>query len=327
MPAAAIPENEAERLQALESCQITDTPADETYDRIVRIACATFGMPIGLVSLVDSERQWFKARIGIDDPETPREEPFCAHAILGSEVMVVDDAKEDDRFSDNPSVTCEDGIRFYAGAPLMLSNGHRVGTLCLADRVPRSFDKQSHALLKDMAAIVVGELELRRVAAMDVLTGLMTRRMTDDIAHRELARARRLGQPLTLAMIDVDRFKSINDGFGHPAGDAVLRAIGPVCRRVLRASDHLGRYGGEEFLAILPNTGLTEAAGVLERVRQEVEGLDVSELGGRWRLSVSIGAAELEFTDIHASNVVARADAALYRAKTGGRNRIELNAA
>jgi len=327
MMAVPIPANEDERLGALEALNIVETPADETYDRIVRIARATFGHPIALISLVDREKQWFKARLGMEVAETPRSVSFCAHAIHGDAVMVVDDATKDPRFSDNPLVTGEDGIRFYAGAPLTLSCGNRIGTLCLIGHQPGSMNEPQRELLRDMAAIVVSEMELRKTAGTDKLTGQFTRRMIDDIGHREFSRARRQNGPLTVALIDVDHFKSINDTFGHPAGDAVLRALGPVCKAALRSHDFLGRYGGEEFVAILPGTSLADATGVLERMRTDIANMMISELGGRRTLSASIGGAELEPGDNGIAGLIARADAALYRAKKTGRNRVVLNAA
>lgn len=327
MPAPALPADEDDRQTALDALNVVDTPSDPTYDRIVRIARATFGQPIALISLVDRNRQWFKARLGLDADETPRSESFCAHAIHGNAVMVVEDATADPRFSDNPLVTCEDGIRFYAGAPLALASGHRVGTLCVAGPQPAKMDDAQRDLLRDMAAIVVQELELRRTAGVDALTGLYNRRIIDDIGHGEFARARREGTPLSVAVIDLDHFKKINDTFGHAAGDAVLRAMGPVCQNALRASDIIGRYGGEEFLVILPNTTAAQAKVVIERVRGDIENIMISELGGRWHVSASIGIAEVEPGDPAMSAVIARADAALYRAKSAGRNRVELSIA
>ena len=317
--------NEAMRLDALERQQITDTPEEENFDRAVRLACAAIQTPIGTISLIDSERQWFKARQGLEDRETPREHAFCAHAIQNDRVMVVEDATLDPRFRDNPLVTCDDGIRFYAGAPLRSREDFNLGTLCVIDKKPRRIAERDKSLLADMAAIVVNEMELRRRVGTDALTGLYTRRFLDELGDREIMRARRDNSPMTAAFIDADKFKNINDTYGHAAGDAVLRAIGPACKRGLRASDLLGRYGGEELVLLLPGTTLKQAEPVLERLRQEVAAMDIRELKGA-HVTASIGAAELlsEDGDIH--DLLGRADAALYRAKELGRNRIELAA-
>ena len=317
--------NEAMRLDALERQQITDTPEEENFDRVVRLACAAIQTPIGTISLIDSERQWFKARQGMENRETPREHAFCAHAIREDAVMVVEDATKDPRFAANPLVTCENGIRFYAGAPLKTREGFNLGTLCVIDRAPRTISQRDRDLLADMAAIVVNEMELRRRVGTDALTGLYTRRFLDELGGREIIRARREFTPLTAAFIDADKFKNINDTYGHAGGDAVLRAIGPACKRGLRASDLLGRYGGEEFVLLLPGTTLKQAHPVLERVRQDVAAMDIAELRGA-RVTASIGAAELVPEDVDIHDLLGRADAALYRAKESGRNRIELAA-
>jgi diguanylate cyclase (GGDEF)-like protein len=320
---AILPADEAIRSEAVEAEKITDTPREETFDRIVRLACAAMSTPIGVVTIVEGDRQWFKAHEGLDIIETPREHSFCAHAILGDEVMVIEDATKDQRFYDNPLVTAVDGIRFYAGAPLRSSSGHKLGTLCVVDHIPRRIGQRERRLLKDLAAIVVDELELRKRAGTDPLTGLYTRRFMEELATRELARARRSSQPLTVAFIDADKFKSINDEFGHVAGDVVLRSIALSCREALRTQDLLCRYGGEELVLLLPGISLDGAMPVLERLRKAVESLDLSVLNGRG-VSVSVGAAELISSDVGVSDVLKRADEALYAAKRSGRNRVEL---
>lgn len=161
-------------------------------------------------------------------------------------------------------------------------------------------------------------------AGTDLLTGLYTRRFLDEIARHELTRARRAGQPLTAALIDIDKFKMVSDTFGHGASDAVLRAIGKVCRNSLRGPDVMARYGGEELVVLLPNTSLAQAAPVMERLRRNIMAMLVPELMGKWVVTVSIGAAELNHNDAEIADVLARADIALYRAKELGRNKVEL---
>ncbi|MCX7171708.1 MAG: PAS domain S-box protein, partial [Proteobacteria bacterium] len=155
-----IPANESRRLQALQALEIPDTPAEERFDRLTRIAQHILQVPIVLISLVDAERQWFKSRQGLSASETPRDISFCGHAILGAEVFVVPDAAADPRFADNPLVREAPDIRFYAGAPLTLSNGQNVGTLCAIDRKPRQVSEGQLAALRDLAQCVSEELEL-----------------------------------------------------------------------------------------------------------------------------------------------------------------------
>jgi len=134
MPAALLPADEPLRLQTLASHEILDTTPDRQFDSLVQLAAEHFAVPISLVSLVDAERQWFKAAVGQTAVESPRETAFCAHAILQpDEILVVEDATQDERFADNPLVTGGPTIRFCAGAPLRAENGHPLGTLCVAD--------------------------------------------------------------------------------------------------------------------------------------------------------------------------------------------------
>jgi phosphoribosyl 1,2-cyclic phosphodiesterase len=154
---APLPPDEPERLAALRSLGLLDTPPDERFDRYTRRACERFGVPLALMTLVDRDRQWFKSRVGIEFTESPRDQSFCAHAILGPDVMQVPDTTLDPRFADSPVVTGPPRVRFYAGAPLHF-DGHRVGTLCIADQRPRLLDAADLRELCDLASLVVAVL-------------------------------------------------------------------------------------------------------------------------------------------------------------------------
>lgn len=154
MPAAEIPQNEPLRLAALHATGLLDTPPEERFDRLTRLARFMFGVDIALVSLVAHDRQWFKSRQGLEATETPREVSFCSHAIRGSRVFEVTDARQDPRFCDNPLVTGAPGIRFYAGAPLTMADGHRIGTLCIIDTRPRQLSRVERHALRDLADCV-----------------------------------------------------------------------------------------------------------------------------------------------------------------------------
>ena len=163
MKKAAFPVTESERLKALEEYDILDTPAESTYDDVVKLASHIAGTPISLISLVDSDRQWFKAKVGVQANETPRDIAFCAHAILGKDPMVINDALNDDRFVDNPIVTGDPNIRFYAGIPLVTPSGHNLGTLCVMDDEPRSLSENQIFGLTTLANQVIRNFELRRL--------------------------------------------------------------------------------------------------------------------------------------------------------------------
>jgi len=171
---APLPDNEAARLNALYQYKVLDTLAEEAFDDLSRLAAQICGAPIALVSLVDTDRQWFKSKVGLEASETSRDIAFCAHAILQSELLIVPDARQDVRFAENPLVTTDPNIRFYAGAPLITPDGLSLGTLCALDYVPRELSSQQQAALRIVAGQVMTQLELRRHIA--ALAGEITQR-------------------------------------------------------------------------------------------------------------------------------------------------------
>ncbi len=159
MEAPHRPTDESQRLKSLHDLLILDSPPEERFDMLTAYAALYFKVPIALVSLVDENRQWFKSRCGLGASETSRDISFCGHAILSDDILMIRDTLADSRFADNPLVTSDPFIRFYAGAPLILDDGQRVGTFCLIDRHPRRLDAEEQDHLRQLAAVVAQELQ------------------------------------------------------------------------------------------------------------------------------------------------------------------------
>jgi GAF domain-containing protein len=171
-----LPKNETARLAALRQYQVLDTAPERSYDAITELASFICESPIALLSFVESERQWFKSKVGLGVNEAPREHSFCAHAIAQNSLLVVEDATTDERFSNNPFVRNDPNIRFYAGAPLITSDGHGVGSLCVIDRKPRKLSAAQISALEKLATLVITELDFRRVSQQlaQAMTNLKT---------------------------------------------------------------------------------------------------------------------------------------------------------
>jgi len=265
-----VPQDEEARLKTLRSLNILDTSSEERFDRLTRMAKRMFNVPIALVSLVDENRQWFKSCIGLSVRETPRDISFCGHAILGKEIFIIPDATKDERFTDNPLVTNEPNIRFYAGCPLRFTDGSRLGTLCIIDQKPRSLSDDDLEALKDLASTVERELAAIQLATLDELTDILNRRGFMMISQHSLNLCVRQKIPASLVYLDLDNFKRINDTFGHSEGDNVLNAFADQIRTVCRESDVFARLGGDEFVILFINASKKAAEDTIVRLQQSL---------------------------------------------------------
>ncbi len=476
MQLPGIPGDEETRLTTLYSLDILDTPAEERFDRLVRLTQHLFDVPIVLFSLLDSDRQWFKSCVGMEMRETPRSWSFCAHTILNGDMMVVEDTKNDARFTGNPFVVTPPGIRFYAGKPIKAANGQRIGTLCILDHRPRQLSDTQKQLLGDVAEMIESEinapqlkslndrlqqserellesltqlreaeshqrarnkslelisrgyplyevlksiaieiercnpgflanievidhnggesqfywgkraqyqpiesLETCRTEAIvsasgqslgklsilrpmhrrsdevqlklvglsanlasiaidrdqadrmiwkqanyDSLTGLPNRNLMQERLEQELTKARRHRSDLAVLFIDLDRFKQVNDTFGHARGDELLAQVGRRLDNCVRETDTVARLGGDEFTIIAVE--LHEAADA-KRVADKV----LSELGREFQLgsetvslSASIGIAFYPDHGEDMDALIRSADRAMYEAKNNGKNRLSI---
>lgn len=319
MLAPAKPAHEEERVHALHALNILDTQPEERFDRLTRLARRLFDVPIALVSLVDSNRQWFKSCQGLAATETPRDVSFCAHAILGDQILMIPDAGSDERFHDNPLVIGEPKIRFYAGCPLKVGNGSNIGTLCLLDTRPRVLDAEDRGLLRDLASMAEREIAALQLASIDDLTQLSNRRGFEALAEHALSMCKRMGTPASLLFFDLDRFKAINDTFGHAEGDRALVTFARVLRKVLREMDVVGRMGGDEFVALLLGSDAAAGDVVIDRLRKALADAN-AELHGRYTIGYSVG--RIEYDPVRHDTVkrlLADADGAMYARKQAAR--------
>jgi diguanylate cyclase (GGDEF)-like protein len=314
MQSAPAPANESTRIAALRLLNILDTEPEERFDRLTRMAKRLFSVPIAQVTLVDSERQWFKSSFGVDDRETSRDVSFCAHAILGDDIMLVPDAFQDERFIDNPLVAGKPGIRFYAGCPLKVGN-ENLGTLCVIDDKPRSFDEEERQLLRDLAEMVEKELSAVQLATTDHLTMLSNRRGFETLARHSLNLCRRMKHPASLLFFDLDGFKEINDTHGHAEGDRALKTFAQALLAVFRDSDVVGRLGGDEFVVLLSGTSRDNSLAAFSRLQEWLCHHSKSAQHG-YEVRFSVGQVDFDPGKPDSiEDLLARADSTMYTQK------------
>jgi len=324
-----LPGNEQLRLAAIQNFDILDTPPDGAFDRLTRLAGRVFGVPIAIITIVDTDRIWFKSKLGLDVCEIGRDPGLCASCILQDDVMVIRDAKNDAVALTNPLVAGEFGLRFYAGAPLKTRDGVNIGTFCLIDRGPREFTDAQQATLADLAAIVVDEMELRttsrrlivrnmetveeaeKSANTDLMTGLGNRRAFEaDIM--EFERMIGVGEfsDLMVAVIDLDGLKQVNDSHGHAEGDYLIQTFSAGIKESLRVNDRAYRVGGDEFVILSPLSTKPDFMKIKGRIAKVIE--DVRNETGFSDAGASVGIAVLSAAEFSLQQALRLADKRMY---------------
>lgn len=336
------PDNEADRLAALASYGQLDSAREADFNLLAEIAAELCGAPYAFISLVDADRVWHKAAVGIEPAQSPRNANYCAWTVLQDQDLHIPDLRLDPRTAAMPATLGAPAFRMYSGANLITSDGMRIGTLCVLDTQVRTLTARQQDLLRRLARQVMALMELRqrdrelalaltamqRLASEDGLTGLMNRRALIEALQREVERCRRMGSALSVVMIDLDHFKDVNDRHGHAMGDAVLRGVAATLRSGIRAVDIAGRYGGEELCLVLPDTSAAGAATVAESLRAAVAAQPYEDGGQSVSITASFGVATFDKDGTNSADQLLRAaDEALYRAKTSGRNRVAVASA
>ena len=343
---ASSPEKEEARVAALHTYDILDTPREAAYDDLARLASYICQTPMAGISFVDAQRQWFKSCVGASLTQTPRAISFCTHALRQDDLLEVADTWQDAHFRDNPYVTGDPHIRFYAGMPLRTKEGQCLGTLCVMDTVPRQLNPEQRQALHTLSRQVIQQVESRRHlvqtqehntqmqiqqrqlsqaneallerASTDSLTGLKNHGCFQETLHASLSFAQRQNVPLSVILLDVDHFKAYNDTFGHPAGDTLLRLLASLLKQHARAGDIVARYGGEEFGLVLLETDAAGALEIAERLLAAIEEYAWPLRG----VTASFGVATSSLFIVSSSELINAADRALYHAKAQGRNTV-----
>ena len=294
---APLTPDETARLEALAAYDVLDTPHEPVFQAITALAAAITGSPIALISLVDKDRQWFKANWGLDVRETPRDIAFCSHAIHQSELFEVSDAFTDKRFFDNPLV-----------------QGHAVPDFDEANSVLGIY-----VMMQDATGLKHAQAALVQLARFDSLTTLANRASLYEILNAALARRSRSGNTLAVLYLDLDKLKAINDRFGHAGGDTVLREFARRLKISIRQTDTAARIAGDEFVVVLEGLHSPDDADAVARtILRNTEGPIL--IGDQpLHITTSIGIAFGDVTD-DAESLLRHADEALYQEKAAGRN-------
>lgn len=314
---------EMRRLEELAQINPRTIVSEASFDLITRLVQQILDVPLVAITLIDQDTQYLKARQGFDLESTPRKDAICDIVVRSGKPLTIEDLRKDTRVADNPAVSGPMALRAYAGAPLTTKAGNHLGSLCALDTQPHVFSAPDIKILSGFAVLVSDLLELRAQADHDYLTRLLNRRGFEAVLKRERGRIDRSGSSATLAMLDLDHFKSVNDTYGHPVGDKVLKALAKLITKLLRKSDYIGRMGGEEFAVLLTDTPLDAATKVANRIRAAVANFRLKGYPDL-SLTVSIGLVDITKYQQDPAAMMQEVDSAVYLAKSEGRNQTRI---
>lgn len=309
-----LPRDESERLASLRKLLLLDTPGEESFDRITRVAQSLFAVPIALVSLVDANRQWFKSCIGLPVQETGRDISFCGHAILGDDLFVIPDALTDIRFADNPLVTGAPGIRFYAGFPVKNADGHTIGTLCIIDTQPRDLTQRQMQLLRDMGGwvetvLASRELSKAQITLLQELDFVKHQSLLDTqlrvwngigisgIFGNELMLVKQTSGKISLIQLALNRRADMLASGDKEIIDILLLELVKLLRSSVPAGAAIGRLDGDILLIVIPGIAGDALQAICNKLLGNVKMLSDTlpdELGIQVVLSISIGAVSVD---------------------------------
>ena len=336
-----IPQNEVRRLEVISRLHLANTPNQREFDDVTNLARNITNSPISLVTVVDKDSQWFLSHQGLDVHETSRSISFCAHAIIGSELLEIKDAMCDWRFKDNPLVVGNPNIRHYAGVPLILDSGEAVGTLCVFDIVTKELTSTQKTALRTLARSVVNEIELlRKIAklnqtlernvslesqisappALDPLTHLPNRSTLVDRLNQQLLLTKRHPKKVAVLLINLDHFSVINNTLGSTAGDEAIAQVASQLKNHLRASDTLARLGFDEFAVVLPDIHSAEDAMLVSKKMHKALNQTANLNGHHYLIKGSIGIALFPDHSDKSETLIQQSHLAVQSAKQSGGN-------
>lgn len=336
--------NEQDQLASMRRMLSIGGPSSEDYVRTLRMARQLLQLPIAYVSIISEHCQCLAAVSGLPMAELPRKYSLCHRAVALGQLFACGDTQSDPDFQGNPMVTQAPFVRSFAAMPVRSAEGQYIGALCVADCAARQWRPEELEALSDLAFGLETVIALRflagshgqaleqvgqlaRVAHTDALTQLLNRRGISEMAHHAYTRCHLEGGGFAVAIIDLDHFKQVNDNYGHDAGDAALVVAAERLRQAVRGGDLVGRWGGEEFLMLLPSARQDELAGIGQRLVQALRG-PVLYQDQQFALSASVGLAwSSGKQQVFALDALVKlADQALYLAKHNGRDRAEISA-
>lgn len=342
MDSKPILNQEEQRLLALLKTRLLDTPIENRFERITRLVQNVLQVPIASFNLVDKDRQWSKSMQGLSVVEIARNQSFCSHAIQDDQVLLVPDARKDNRFSSNPLVTGNPNIVFYAGCPVKAPTGEKIGALCAIDSKPRELSARELQILRDLAGVLETELRYDEMeeklngmkdrldnaellAMVDPLTRVWNRAGITEFLKKEWAKGVQDRRALGVIQVDCDHFKTINDTYGRSVGDEVLREIARIILSVMGSKDTLGRLTGDEFMLILPECPQDKLANMMQTIRYQTMMHGIDTKAGTLHPTLSLGGAfMIPQEDADMTDLMRHADEALVMAKKNGRDRAEM---
>jgi len=325
------------RLADIHSLAIFYTPLDARFDRLTRLAQKALGVQVAAIALCHQGRLWFKSVQGWNIHELEVGASFCARTLARGDLTIVEDTRLDAGFARHPLVEGPPRFRFYAGLPIRDRNGVVAGTLAVYDLAPRQVSPADVQALRDLGdlaqreflaaelcdaqAQIVSKLDIaRRSAMIDALTRIWNRRAAEELLALAMEQAEQEDTGLAVCMLDVDRFKEINDTAGHQAGDQVLRRVAAALVSNVRDGDAVCRYGGDEFLIIFQRISHEEVEQITRRIRERMAEFPLRTKSGQLTVGISTGTAwRAPGRHMTAEGLIELADQALYRAKQAGR--------